>query len=288
MTARYRAGKRLWEPEDDALVAERYPHEPTATLARSLRRSVTATYARAMKLGLAKSAAYLASPAACRLRRGDNLGKAFRFPKGHVPANKGLRRQGWAPGRMRETQFRKGERHGRAAQVYQPIGSERISKDCYLQRKVNDDLPRQARWRSVHVLVWEAAHGPLPAGHAVSFRNGDRRDVRLENLELISRRELMRRNTVHNLPAPLAQTVQLLDLFETLESLKDEEKPMDLARARAIADVARVVVDSAKVEVDFLKTTGALRCTDFLPAEGVEAPEEKPRPKPLGGGRGAR
>jgi len=54
-------------------------------------------------------------------------------------------------------------------------------------------------------------------------------------------------------------------LFETLEALKDDEKPMDLDRARAIAEVAKVIVDSAKVEVDFLKVTGAARSTDFLP-----------------------
>lgn len=62
-------------------------------------------------------------------------------------------------------------------------------------------------------------------------------------------------------------------LFETLESLKDEDKPMDLDRARAIADVSRVIIDSAKVEVEFLKVTGALRSTDFLPAE-EEAPKK--------------
>lgn len=62
-------------------------------------------------------------------------------------------------------------------------------------------------------------------------------------------------------------------LFETLEALKDEEKPMDLDRARAIADVSRVIVDSAKVEVEFLKTTGQLRSTDFLPSE--EAPAKQ-------------
>lgn len=60
-------------------------------------------------------------------------------------------------------------------------------------------------------------------------------------------------------------------LFETLEALKDEDKPMDLDRARAVADVARVIVESAKVEVAFLKTTGALRSTDFLP-DGDERP----------------
>ena len=64
-------------------------------------------------------------------------------------------------------------------------------------------------------------------------------------------------------------------LFETLEALKDEDTPMDLDRARAIADVSRVIVESAKVEVDFLKVTGQLRSTDFLPVERDETPTPK-------------
>ena len=53
-------------------------------------------------------------------------------------------------------------------------------------------------------------------------------------------------------------------LFETLEALKDEEKPMDLDRARTIADVAQTLINSAKVEVDYLKTTGAVQGSGFL------------------------
>ena len=56
-------------------------------------------------------------------------------------------------------------------------------------------------------------------------------------------------------------------LFETLERLKDDEKPMEIARAQAIADVGRVIVDSAKVEVAFLNATGSVRSTGFLPEE---------------------
>jgi hypothetical protein len=66
-------------------------------------------------------------------------------------------------------------------------------------------------------------------------------------------------------------------LFETLEALKDDEKPMDLDRARAIADVAKVIVESAKVEVNFLKVTGAVRSTGFLPDGDEAAPIEKRR-----------
>jgi hypothetical protein len=207
---RFRAGKRLWSPVDDAAMRARYPHEATATIARDLRRTLPAIYVRARALGLEKSAAYLASPEACRLRRGDNVGAKWRFQPGHMPFNKGLRRPGWSPGRMKETQFKRGVRRGCAVMLYKPIGTERISKDGYLERKVNDALPLQKRWRFVHLLVWESANGPVPRGHAITFRNGDKTDIRLDNLTCIPRRALMARNSVHNLPKPLAATVQLL------------------------------------------------------------------------------
>lgn len=213
MTARYRAGKRLWDEEDEAKLAARYPHEPTAKIARALRRTVPATYNRARILGLAKSDAYIAAFMQVASARVRQAGKARRFRKGHVPFNKGLRRPGWSPGRMRETQFKKGVRQGIAVELYKPIGTERISRDGYLERKINDALPLQARWRAVHKLIWEDAHGPTPRGHVIAFRNGDKRDIRLENLECISQRESMRRNSVHNLPEPLVKTVRLLGVL---------------------------------------------------------------------------
>ena len=60
-------------------------------------------------------------------------------------------------------------------------------------------------------------------------------------------------------------------LFETLEALKDEDKPMDLDRAKAVADVARVIVESAKVEVAFMQVIGSISGIGFLP-------EDKPQP----------
>ncbi len=34
-------------------------------------------------------------------------------------------------------------------------------------------------------------------------------------------------------------------LFETLEALKDEEKPMDLERAKAISEIAQTIINQA-------------------------------------------
>ena len=44
-------------------------------------------------------------------------------------------------------------------------------------------------------------------------------------------------------------------LLDTLADLRNRDNPMEPDRARAVAQVAAVLVDSAKVEVDYLKAT---------------------------------
>lgn len=73
-------------------------------------------------------------------------------------------------------------------------------------------------------------------------------------------------------------------LFETLEALKDPEKPMDIDRARAIADVAKEIIQSAKVEVDYLRVSGQVMGSGFIPADrqlpqGATAPQRRLGPR---------
>ncbi|KVT04472.1 hypothetical protein WT24_23535 [Burkholderia sp. MSMB1078WGS] len=56
-------------------------------------------------------------------------------------------------------------------------------------------------------------------------------------------------------------------LFNALEALTDKEKPMEIERAKAIADVAQVIINSAKVEVEHLKVAGG-KGTGFINAPG--------------------
>ena len=85
--------RRLWSTKQLARLERDYPRMPTWKVARAVKRPVYSVYAKAIALGLRKTPEYLASPAACRLRRGDNIGAPYRFKPGQVPANKGLRRQ---------------------------------------------------------------------------------------------------------------------------------------------------------------------------------------------------
>ena len=63
-------------------------------------------------------------------------------------------------------------------------------------------------------------------------------------------------------------------LFAQLERLGDETLDAEgikkeVERGKAIQGVASTIIDSARVEVDYMRVTGQDRGTDFLPHDGV-------------------
>lgn len=65
-------------------------------------------------------------------------------------------------------------------------------------------------------------------------------------------------------------------LFAALDGLADEKKPMEIDRAKAIADVARVIVDSAKAEIQLLHATGAKQASSqFIPVTPEPVGEQR-------------
>jgi hypothetical protein len=211
--------RRPWTRQEKRVLRSLYPDTKTESIAQQLGRALTQVYQQAAKLGLAKSETYMASPAACRLRRGEHPGLATQFKKGLVPHNKGLRRPGWAPGRMRETQFKKGERRGAAARNWCPVGTVRPDADGFLRIKVRESNAQDkcfgfgnvSIWPMLQRHVWQQHHGPIPAQHKVVFRDGDRSRCVIENLELVSDAELMRRNSIHHrYPKEMVNTIMLL------------------------------------------------------------------------------
>lgn len=67
------------------------------------------------------------------------------------------------------------------------------------------------------------------------------------------------KNEIQNTNPPTARPhIEQLrqHLMDTLSDLRNREHPMEPDRARAVAQVASVLVDTARVEVDYLKATG--------------------------------
>lgn len=51
------------------------------------------------------------------------------------------------------------------------------------------------------------------------------------------------------------------------ESLSDEAMQKEIERSKAISDVSQVVINSAKLEVDYMKHVGGRPATGFIPEE---------------------
>lgn len=61
-------------------------------------------------------------------------------------------------------------------------------------------------------------------------------------------------------------------LFAALEGLRDKANPMEIERAKAISEVAQTIINSAKVEVDYLRANGGAGGTSFLEQEPAALP----------------
>lgn len=192
-----------WTRREAVFLKREYPNRQTKLIAADLDRSTGSVGQKALLMGLHKSAAFLSGNASGRLRNGTSTGSAHRFQKGHATWNKGM--LGLDIG-GKATRFKKGDK----PHTWRPIGSERVTFDGILQRKLTDTGSTPRDWKAVHVMVWEEANGPVPPGHVVVFKNGDRTDRALENLECVSRPELMRRNSYHTrYPKEIGLAIQL-------------------------------------------------------------------------------
>lgn len=113
-------------------------------------------------------------------------GRTGCFEKGLTPWNKGIK--GYIGANA--TSFKKGQ----IPSNYKPLGFERVTRDGYIEIKIAETNPYTGfpeRFRQKHVHVWEQAHGPVPKGHVVVFRDGDKFNCAPENLMCVHRNELL-------------------------------------------------------------------------------------------------
>lgn len=100
-----------------------------------------------------------------------------------------------------------------------------MKSDGYLWRKLGEGA---RDWRQEHILVWEAANGPLPEGAIVLFKDGNHENVALENLTLITRTELaiLNRYGLLKTDAELTETAILIAKLkhQTAQAAKKSKK----------------------------------------------------------------
>lgn len=186
-----------WTAEQTQILILMYPNETAQIIADKLGLSVRTIYGRARSLKLSKSDEFKASEKSGRINLAT-FGKNTRFQPGQTSWNKDTK--GVCFGGV-ATQFKK----GRLPHNYQPVGTERTSEG-YIYVKIAD--PKT--WVPKHYLLWHETHGQYPPkGHVLIFKDGNRLNITIDNLQLMSRKEFMSHNTIHQYPEQLKEVMRL-------------------------------------------------------------------------------
>ena len=113
------------------------------------------------------------------------------FKKGVPPFNKGKKMSEKTRQKLEHTWFQKGA----AVWNQKPLGSERITKDGYVEVKITDEFhypEARKNWRSKQLVVYEKAHNCKVDSkkNCVIFLDGDSRNFDISNLCLVTRAEI--------------------------------------------------------------------------------------------------
>ena len=150
-------------------------------------------------------------------RNNISSGKTGRFEKGHIPNSKGQKMSKEQYEKCKPTMFKKGH----IPKNHREIGSERITKDGYIEIKIKEPN----LWVLKHRLIYEEHYGKIPAGYSVIFGDGDKLNCNIDNLILVSRSELllMNRNKLIKKDSSLTKTgLNIAKLLDTMNKKKRE------------------------------------------------------------------
>lgn len=198
-----------------------YPNSTHQELSEYFGRTQNQVYSKAANLGLKKTPEHRERMQEFTNKALTNAGIANRFVKGQVSFNKGKKQSDYmsedAINRSKATRFKAGHRPAN----WVPVGSTRIdAKDGYKLVKVAE--PRV--WDLAHRVLWEEHNGKLKDGEILTFINGDKTDIRLDNLQKITLADNAKRNSIYNYPPEI---VRIIRLQRRLERLVNDGKKMD-------------------------------------------------------------
>ncbi len=191
-------GRTSFTKKEDRFIAENYLTMTILALARHLERSETGVKGRLKRMGLVIPQETL-----------RNRSRKARFKKGHTPKNKGKKITEYmseeALLNSKKGRFKKGNKPFNTKYN----GHERINRDGYTEIRI-----KLGKYVLKHRYLWEKENGKIPAGHVVAFKDGDKNNFSISNLECISKIENMYRNSSHNYPDEIIPSLVLTKKIE--------------------------------------------------------------------------
>lgn len=130
------------------------------------------------------------------------------FKKGNKPYNKGKKWSEYMSEQGQKNSLKTTFKKGNVPFNHREVGSERINKDGYIEIKVSEPN----KWQLKHRYLYEKKYGKITDGHNLIFLDGNKQNLELSNLKLISKAEdlIMNNNKLFTDDKNLTETGTLI------------------------------------------------------------------------------
>lgn len=184
---------KKWTETEVELLRKLYPDFQNKDIAKWIGKTISSVSGKANGLGIFKSKKFFSDPILSGRTRGDS-GKATWFKKGTIPFNKNRKMVDWMSPenieRVKSTQFKKGG----TPHNTQPIGSERITADGYVEIKIGDFNGKNKNFVLKQRKIWSEHYGEIPEGSVVKFKDNNKLNFEINNLYLSTMLDNMNEN----------------------------------------------------------------------------------------------
>lgn len=188
---------KLYTSKDDQFIMDHYLNTPMKRISLMLGRNESSARQRLARLGLSV-------PKEVAMK----FAIESRFKKGKVPPNKDMTMPVELREKIKHTWFPKG--HQPHNTMNDGMISTRIDAGGIPYKYIRIS---KSKWELYHRYVWTKQHGEIPSGMVVTFKDKDSTNCDITNLELISRKQNMQRNSVHKLPEEIKQALRYVAGF---------------------------------------------------------------------------
>lgn len=151
-----------------------------------------------------------------------NSGLTGRFGKGHKAHNKGKKWSEYMSSQGQINSLKTTFKKGQMPHNYRSVGSERITKDGYVEIKIADP----DKWQLKHRFIYEQKYGKIKKGYNLIFLDSNKQNLELSNLKLVSKAEdlVMNNNKLFSTDKDITNTGTLIAnvICKTNELLKKE------------------------------------------------------------------
>jgi hypothetical protein len=215
--------KRIFTPEKLEKLKQEFPHRKTADIAADMDFHYYTVSNKAHALGLKKTAEFMRE-------HGNRLqgerGKATRFKKGHVPANKGKKMPDELKERIKHTFFQPGHVPATTKHFGKPYLYERVKKNGKIEKLWW--IQESTNKRSAYLAYLCRKHGIDLTGKKPRLKPGfdHSRPPTIDDIVIISNQRNMELNSFHNnYPEQVRKLIQIKGaLTRQINKLKEDEQ----------------------------------------------------------------